>query len=406
MHLTDYEQKMLQGKFGPGVAKAMKVQVAIGEAFGAERMVEISRAHEAFGATEANAWFLEQFSDLNTRCRVPTTCNPMFDADYLESAGKRVFKEDRLLLERTRAAKEKLGIIPTDSCTPYLEHNTPKFGEVIAFAESSATPYVNAVCGARSHREAAHSALAAALTGRTPLYGSLLDENRKGDLLVKVEAGLRDDFDYHLLGYLTGKQAGTGIPVFTGMSGLRPLPEDLTALGAQLATGGAVGMYHIVGVTPEAPDLTTALGGKPPKREIVIRDADLEKANQDLSDPAGKIDFIMFGCPHYTLRQVADVARLLEGKSLRKGVELWVLTSFTTRELARRMGYLDIIQRAGGHIIANTCTDQVCWERLYRGKKGIVDSFKTAYYTRRRGIEFILRRRSECIAAGLQGGWS
>jgi len=404
MFLTEYEQKMLDGKLGKGIAKAMEVQVALGEAFGAERMVEITRAHEAFGATEANAWFLEQFSKLDARCQVPTTCNPMFDADYLESVGKPVFKEDRMLLQRTGEAKRRLGIIPTDNCTPYLQDNVPRFGEIVAFAESSATPYVNSVCGARSHREAAHSAVAAAITGRVPLYGTLLDENRKGGILVKVEATLRDDFDYHLLGYIIGKEAGTKIPVFTGMSSLKPSPEELTALGAQLATGGAVGMYHIVGVTPEAPDLEAAFGGKTPLKEVTVTDADLQRAQKPLSDEEGKIDFVMFGCPHYTLSQVRDVARLLEGKKLKKGVELWILSSSSTREYAKRMGYLEIIQKAGGHIIPNTCTDQVCWERLYRGKKGIVDSFKTAYYTRRRGVQFILRRRSECIEAGLRGG--
>jgi predicted aconitase len=405
MFLTDDEKKMFDGQYGEGVAKAMRVQMAIGEAFGAERMVEITRAHESFGATEANAWFLEQFSKLDAQCRVPTTCNPMFDLDYLESVGKPVFEEDRMLLQRTREAKRKLGIIPNDSCTPYLQDNVPRFGEIIAFAESSATPYVNSVYGAKSHREAAHSALAAAITGRVPLYGSLLDENRKGEILVKVEATVRDDYDYHLLGYVVGNEVGIKIPVFTGMSSLKPSPEELTALGAQLATGGAVGMYHIIGITPEAPDLETAFGSRSPEREVIVTDADLKKAQELLSDEQGRIDFIMFGCPHYTLNQVRDVARLLEGKTLENGIELWVLTSSSTREFAKRMGYLEIINNAGGHVIANTCTDQICWQRLYEGKRGIVDSFKTAYYTRRRGVQFVLRRRSECIEAGLRGGY-
>ncbi len=403
MYLTDYEQALLEGKEGEGVAEAMRIQVAVGEAFGAERMVEISRAHEAFGESEASSRFLELFSKRDTHCRVPITCNPPGDAEYLESIGQPLSEEQAIALKKTKEARRKMGVIPTDSCTPYLQDNVPRFGEIIAFAESSATPYVNSVCGARSNREATESALAASITGRVPLYGLLLDENRKGDILVKVEAMLRDDFDYHLLGYAIGKEAGTGIPVFTGMSSLHPSPEKFTSLSAQLATGGAVGMYHVVGVTPEAPDLETAFGGKSPKKELTITDADLRKTQESLSYEEGKIGWVMFGCPHYSINQVRDVARSLEGKTIHKDVELWVLTSYSTKEFARRQGYLDIINKAGGHIMAGSCPDGTCFKQRYSGKVGITDSPKAWYYPQRSGINYILKRRSECIEAALRG---
>ena len=404
MYLTDYEQQMLEGKFGEGVAEAMKIQVAIGEAFGAECMVEISRAHEAFAGYESCRWFLKMLADKGARCRVPTTCNPIYDFEYLESVGIPVPEEDKMTVREAIELRKRLGIIQTDSCTPYLQDNIPSFGEVVGFSESSATPYVNSVCGGRTHRESANSALASGITGRVPLYGLLLDDNRKGNLLVKVVANLRDDYDYHLLGYTVGKEAGTGIPAFTGIPSRRPSPAELTSLGCQLATSGAVGMYHIVGFTPEAPNLETAFGGKPPEKEITISDADLQNTQEVLSSASGKIDFVMFGCPHYDITQVQDVARLLEGKTIKNGVQLWVLTSFSTKELARRMGSLDIIKKAGGHIIANTCSDMMCWERLYKGKMGMTDSPKAYYYNLHRGVNFMLRRRSECIEAALKGG--
>lgn len=405
MFLTDYEQEMLDGKFGKGVAEAMKIQVAIGDAFGAEHMAAISRAHEAFGAMESCVWFLELFSELDVCCRVPTTCNAVFDTDYLESIGIPVPQEKAMLLKKRNKASKKLGIIPTFSCTPYLQDNVPRIGEIVAFSESSAAPYVNSVCGARSHRESANSALAAAITGRVPLYGILLNKNRRGEMLVKVEATLKDDFDYHLLGYAIGKEAGTGVPVFTGISSLHPSPEELTSLGAQLATSGAVSMYHIVGVTPEAPDLETALGGKLPKKEVTVTDTDLKKTQESISYKNGKIDFVMFGCPHYTINQIQDVARLLEGKTISKSVKLWILTSYSTKELAKRMGYLEIINKAGGDIIDGTCVDLISWELLYRDKIGITDSPKAYYYSLHRGISYILKRRSECIEAALRGGF-
>jgi cis-L-3-hydroxyproline dehydratase len=276
--LTNQEKQMLSGDLGPGIAKALEIQLAIGEAFGAERMVEISRAHESFYASESCTWFLELFADLNARCRVPTTCNPIFDDSYFERMGKPIPKEDLIYVRRTREARKRIGIFPNECCTPYLQDNVPAKGEIIAFSESNATCYANSICGARSHRESAISALAAAVTGRVPLYGLLLKENRVGDTLIKVEAQLRDDFDYHLLGYTLGKEVGADIPIFAEMSSSPPSPEEIISLGAELATSGTVSMYHIAGLTPEAPDVETALEGKAPKKRMTVTEAMLKKA--------------------------------------------------------------------------------------------------------------------------------
>jgi predicted aconitase len=403
MQLTELEKEMLEGRFGEGVAEAMKIQVALGEAFDAERMVEISRTHVAFGNMESDVWFVEMLLEKGAHCKVSPTSNPLYDAAYLEKMGQFDPEEDAEMLRRAQEGFKKIGITLTYNCTPALQANVPRFGEIVAFSESSATPYVNSVCGARSHRESANSALAAAITGRVAEYGLLLDENRKGNILCNVEATLRDDFDYHLLGYAASKKMGPGIPVFTGMPP-GPSPEELLSFGAQLNTGGAVSMYHIVGVTPEAPDLETAFGGNWPGLELTVTDEDLKRLRQSISREDGKVDFAMLGCPHYSLDQVRNVTRLLEGKQIHNGVELWVLTSSLTRQLAERAGYLGIIERAGGHIIADTCPDMSCWYRRYYGKVGITDSPKAAYYTPRRGIDFIVKRMPECISAALKGG--
>lgn len=395
---------MLSGDSGPGIAKAMEIQLAIGEAFGAERMVEISRAHEAFYASESCTWFLELFADLQAHCRVPTTCNPIFDDSYFERIGKPLPKEDVRYARRSREARKKIGILPNECCTPYLQDNVPAKGEIIAFSESNATCYSNSINGARSHRESANSALAAAVTGRVPLYGLLLKENRAGNTLIKNEAKLKDDFDFHLLGYTLGKEMGADIPIFTELSLFPPSPEDLISLGAELATSGTVSMYHIVGLTPEAPDVEAALNGKSPRKRMTVTESMLAKTQAAMSWESGKIDFVMLGCPHYTLNQIRDAARLLEGKRISKDVDFWILTSAATKECAEHAGYLQVINKAGGHILSATCSDQICWERFYRGKAGITDSPKAVYYNFPRGIHFVLRRRSECIQAALKGG--
>jgi predicted aconitase len=123
-----------------------------------------------------------------------------------------------------------------------------------------------------------------------------------------------------------------------------------------------------------------------------------------MSYEKGKIDFVMFGCPHYSINQVREVARLLEGKTIHKHVEFWILTSFSTKELARRLGYLEIINKAGGDIMSGACPDGSYFRPRYKGKVGITDSPKAWYYPQRSGISFILKRRSECIEAALKGG--
>ena len=160
-------------------------------------------------------------------------------------------------------------------------------------------------------------------------------------------------------------------------------------------------MYHIVGVTPEAPDLETAFGGKEPKRKVVLTNEDKEAILKEISLEGNReIDFAMFGCPHFTLEEVKYIAQKLEGKKLKK--EMWILVSSHVKEMAVRMGLDEIISRAGGFVIPDTCPDQPCWRHL-EGKVGITESPKCAYYPQRRGIHFVIRDLDTCIEAALTG---
>ena len=261
MILTDEQKAMLDGKYGEGAAYAMKIQVGIGECFDAERMVPIKRAHVALSNQAGDLWFAEKLVKAGAHCRVAPTVNPGFCTGHFTGAcAHPADPEDIAHMLRTDNAYRALGAVLSYNCTPYIATNVPNFGEVCAFSESSATPYVNSVWGARSNRESANSALCAAITGCVPEYGLLLDENRKGNILVRVEANMKSDYEYHLLGMM-GDKIGEGIPVFTGLPKVIT-PEALRNLGAQLNTSGAYGMYHIVGFTPEAPTLEVAVGGK------------------------------------------------------------------------------------------------------------------------------------------------
>lgn len=399
MKLTQEQKDMLDGKYGKGTAYAMKIQVAIGESFDAERMVPITRAHVALSNQEADLWFCEKLLSEGAKCRVTPTVNPGFCLDFFKKRDM-VAPEYADLMQRTHNAYKAIGAQLTYNCTPYIDTNVPNFKEVIAFSESSATPYANAVWGARTNREGANSALCAAITGYVPEYGLLLDENRKGDILVEVQADVKTAYDYHIIGML-GKKIGEGIPVFTGFPKETITKEALRNLGAQLNTSGAYGMYHILGVTPEAPDLETAFGGKEPKRKVVLTNKNKEDILKEISEEGNrKIDFAMFGCPHFTLEEVKYIASKIEGKKLEK--EMWILVSSHVKEMAVRMGLDEIISNAGGFVIPDTCPDQPCWRHL-EGKIGITESPKCAYYPQRRGIHFVIRDLDTCIEAALTG---
>ncbi len=398
MDLTEDDRRMLEGEHGEGAALAMRVLVGVGEAFDAPHLVDVSRTHVALSNQEADTWFAKRLADGGARARVAPTVNPGFSIDYFE-AHTDLPEAARAHMQLTHDTYKKLGARLTYNCTPYLELNIPRQGEILAFSESSATPFVNSVWGARTNRESSQSALCSAVTGRTPLYGLLLDENRHGEAVVDVQADLKDEFDYHLLGYVVPGRIGARTPVFTGIP-RTVSPEALMNLGAQLNTAGAVSMYHIVGVTPEAPTLEAALGGREPTARVTVDDEDLAIQREALSEPAGDIDFVMLGCPHLTVRQVSDIARALAGRTLK--AELWICTSFATRHLLERMGLLAMIEAAGGHVCPDTCIDQPCWHHL-SGKRGMTDSPKCAYYASMRGMTFTLGRLSECVDAAIEG---
>jgi predicted aconitase len=201
------------------------------------------------------------------------------------------------------------------------------------------------VIGARTNREGGPSALAAAICGVTPNYGLHLDENRKPQALVEVSAKLEDSADYGALGYVVGKQVKNKIPYFRGIKDADT--DQLKALGAAMAASGAVALYHIEDITPEAHLMQTS-----GLEKLSLGDKDIEDAFSKLT--TGKEpDIVILGCPHSSLKEIMTVARKLEGRKLKK--PLWVCTSRMVKEAANRMGFTKTIESAGGRVVADTC---------------------------------------------------
>jgi len=400
MHSTREEERILKGELGEGTRKALELLVAIGDAYDADRMIPISRAHAASSGQEGDLYFVELLAKGGARCRVPTSTNPVYDLKFFD----KLFDVPRFegdVARRVMKAYEQVGAVLSWSCIPYMSENIPLYGETVAFSESSATPYVNSVIGAKTNREAAQSALAAGIIGKTPSYGLHIKENRRGTHLVKVDAALNDEFDYTLLGYAVGREVGYGIPVLTGIS-RQPSTEELINFCAMSNVPGAISMFYMPGFTVEASTVKEAFQGDKPKDKFTVTDRDLKQVYEQLQTTSGKIDFVMLGCPHYTLRQVEEAARLLKGKKLHKGVSFWICTSATTKLLAERGGYVDTIEKAGGHVVVDTCIDEPCWI-AYIDKVGMTDSPKCAYY--RRFKEAVVSRLSDCVEAAVKGRW-
>jgi predicted aconitase len=398
MHLTKEEERMLKGESGEGTQKAMELLVAIGDAYDSEKMIPISRAHAASSGQEGDLYFVELLANGGARCKVPTSTNPVYDIEYFDKRFEAP-KDEAEVARKVMIAYNRVGAIPSWSCIPYMAENIPLYGETVAFSESSATPYVNSVIGARTNREAAQSALAAGIIGKTPKYGLHINENRKGTHLVKIEASLKDEFDYTLLGYYVGKLVGYGIPVLTGIS-RHPTTEELINFCAMSNVSGAISMFYIHRFTVEASNLEEVFQGEVPQDKITVTDHELKQVNEELQTTSGKIDFVMLGCPHYTLKQVGEVARLLKGKNIHDGVSFWVCTSATTKTLAERIGYVDVIERAGAHVVVDTCIDEPCWT-VYKDSVGMTDSPKCAYY--RRFKEARVGRLQDCIETAVKG---
>jgi len=394
---------MLHGDQGPGVAKAMEIIVALGRVYEAERLVPVTSV-QVSGVSyrnlgEAGLAFLREWSDEGARARIPATLNPAgIDLDAWQVLG---FSDE---FARRQAAVvdayEQLGVRPTCTCTPYLIGNRPQVGEHVAWAESSAVSYANSVLGARTNREGGPSAMAAAVTGRTAAYGLHLDTARRASLEVDVACPVRNLADFGALGYLVGKRAQNRVPFFrVGSSGLGTCTEaELKALGAAMAASGAVALYHVEGVTPEADRLDTLL----PDREFYRVD-DLGPAFAALNADAREIDLVWFGCPHASLDEIRQVSKLLGDRRISS--HLWITTSRHVRRLAAHEGLVDAIEMSGGRVVADMCVVVAPMQELNYHTLATPSAKGAAYVPSHAGLLVRYGTVEQCIEAAVTGLW-
>jgi len=412
MDLTGEQRAILNGARGPYLAQCMRWLVEWGEVMEARRLIRVDNTHVLLPvpnlmARGASRETIERYVDgLREACRHRTapgclcTVHTLFltldELDVPENDPEQVCIQKEIADMAAEA-----GFIPTWTCAPYLVGNVPLKGEICAWTESSAVVYANSILGARTTRHGNESAIAASLLGWVPEFGVLLEENRKGTLRVEVSAELDGPTDWGALGYFAGKLAGLGIPVFNGAR--RPSQDEAKQLCAALATSGGVSMCHIAGVTPEAPTLEAAFHGDVPADCVTFSDDTLRDTYASLRNQTGtEIDSVILGCPHASIREIAEIAGLLRGKRVAGSVRLWVNTARGTKGQADAIGYTKTIEEAGGRILCDTCPTNM----RMAARRIVTNGFKQAHYARGMvGAEVIVAETGPCIRAALAGRW-
>lgn len=397
MKLTTEEQEMLEGKYGKAAKKSMEILTTLGEIFEADSMVKVYGVQIAgvsyANLGEAGLEFLSEMAE-DGKVRVLTTLNPAgMDRENWQALG--IDEEFAKNQNRVIDAFAKMGIITTCSCTPYLIGNTPHYRQHLAWAESSAVCYANSVIGARTNREGGPSALASAITGKTPNYGYHLDANRYGQVHFKVNTPIRGTDQFGILGKIIGDklvEIGKKIPYISGI----PIAtiEELKSFCASIATYGGTALFHMEEITPEYDRYP-----KPNDKVFEIDKNDMNKARLELIDEDSEIDFVSIGCPHASIHEIATIAELLKGKKIKK--EFWITTARPTKKLADAAGYSKLIEDAGAKFAADTC----CVVAPIKGRfKGImVDSAKACYYGRAKNkFKVKIGTLEECVEEAIK----
>lgn len=428
MRLRDDEQAMLDGRQGKARQKAMELLVRYAEALGCENFVDTTNVAGVPGQPSLflDQYYQDHFESSFTRYDVLYS---LFDLDSDE-----IFEVPRIATrschlqggtdpvnwqvlgasaEAARVGREgetgasDKGIEILKTCTPYQAGNVPAFGEHCAWMESSAVIYCNSVLGARTNTEGRESTSAAMLTGKIPNFGFHLDQHRRGTHRVDVKIPIESMMDWGMLGYFVGEKVLEYIPVLTGIPDT-PDTNGFKHFGAAAASSGGVELYHIVGVTPEAPTVDIAFGGNRATETYSYDRAERRATWENLNSNGSStdVDYVMLGCPHAALDQIQDACRLLDGHRISENCRLWIFTSRTVKNEADEAGLTEVIRSAGGHILTDTCS--AIGQAVPPGTRVVaLDSAKQVHYLPAiMGIEAWFGTTEDCINAALTGRWT
>lgn len=406
--LSPRDQAMLDGEHGAAAQMAMRILTTMAGVYGASELLDITAAHidgclyHGYSGLE----FAEKLVAGGAQVVVPTSLN----VGAMDLIHPEHFQGTAQVAEwatRTMKAYEAMGCQPIYTCAPYQTGYRPKFGEQIAWAESNAIVFANSVLGARTHRYGDFIDICAAITGRAPAVGLHLTENRRGQILFRLDGIpkrlLNESVLYPVLGYLVGSQSANRIPVIEGLPST--VTEDqLKALGAASASSGAVGLFHAVGVTPEAATVEDAFQQQQPEQVITVTLGMVRQMRDKLATvPDGVVNVVALGSPHFSMTEFEDLLPLVEAYPPQSSVEFIVCTNRIVQVNLQKRGWLERLQAAGIQIVVDTC---VVVTPIVKARNGVLmtNSGKFAHYAPGNiGFQVVYGSLSECVRSAAQG---
>lgn len=406
--LTAQDHAILDGQQGEAARFAMRIVVGQAEVVGAPRLIDVTSAHidGCLYHGQVSLDFAERLVGAGAKVRVPSTLN----VGALDLLHPDLYRGDPETARKARRLMDlymQMGCRPTWTCAPYQLPTRPTLGAHIAWAESNAIVFANSVLGARTERYGDFIDICAAITGRVPDAGLHRMENRRGQILFRLsgipDRLLQEDVLYPVLGHLIGARAGTLIPVIEGLSPSAS-EDQLKALGAAAASSGAVGLFHAVGITPEAPTRLDAFQGAEPEAVLDVTGGMLRQARDDLSTAGdGPITAVSLGTPHFSLAEFERLLPLLDGTRLRPGVRFYVSTGRDVLAEIQRRGWLPVLESVGATLVTDTCT--YITPILDAGPQRVMtNSGKWAFYAPSNlGVEVVFGSAVECIRSAAEG---
>jgi hypothetical protein len=411
MRLTRLEEEMRDGRHGEPRRWAIEQQIEVGTFFDAADMVEVAQVHlmadtESLG--EAGVEFLEEIARAapeHRSVRVPTITDPR-GLDF--ETYRRLKQTERMaeLEQRAIDAFRAMGVLMTDTCINYQTILPPVLGEHLGFGDTGTTIYANSVLGARSNFEGGPAALSAALTGRVPRYGYHLAEKRRATAAFRLTTRPASLSDWGAVGGIVGRrlQSYWAVPVIEGV-GRAPTSDELKHFGAALASFGTVALFHMAGVTPEAPT-RAAVDDRPDRAAEEIGAADIAAFYDGYGGAGDKLDVVVFSAPQLSLLELRSLAALLDGKHVHDSTTLLAVTSPEVKSAADRMGLTAAIEGAGGVVLKGVCFYQMHareigeangWRRLMSNSAKLVNIIG-GY-----GYQPVLGSMEDCVRSAVAG---
>jgi predicted aconitase len=406
--LTSSECAIAAGEAGEGAAMAMRIVAETARLMGAPRLIPIQSAHidGALYHGDSGTLFAETLVAGGARVSVRATLN-VGAIDLTGCSRNRLPAHERGMAERMMTAYRALGCEPTWTCAPYQAGHRPGLGSQVAWGESNAVAFCNSVLGARTNRYGDFLDIACAISGRAPDYGLHRTENRRATIVFDVSQVDQDflhrDVAWPILGNLYGRLIGDAVGVIVGLS-FRPWEDILKAFGATAASTGAVGLFHVAGATPEAPDEAAALQDQPPRERIIVTGEMMRDAQRRLStaEQAHRIDAVAVGSPHLSLEEFDTLRRLLNGRPVR--VPIYACTGRHVLSILERDGHRKTLESLGITIVADTC---VVVTPILPEKPGAIlmtNSGKFAHYaSSNTGYAVLYGSMADCVESAVSG---